>query len=102
MMATMATYAVRYTYDQRADLQDEVRPEHRAYLRDVAERGELLGSGPYADGAPGALLVLDVADRAALDAVLAADPFAVAGVIADVDVRAWTLVLGPWAQDRRG
>ncbi|RMI08829.1 YciI family protein [Cellulomonas triticagri] len=96
----MATFAVRYTYDQRADLQDEVRPEHRAYLRGVAERGDLLGSGPFTDGTPGALLVFDVADRAALDAVLAADPFAHAGVIADVEVRPWTLVLGPWAEPR--
>ncbi|NKY08714.1 hypothetical protein HF998_17300, partial [Cellulomonas hominis] len=46
----MALFAVRYTYDSRTDLQDEVRPEHRAYLRGVAERGGLLGSGPFADG----------------------------------------------------
>lgn len=94
----MALFAVRYTYDSRADLQDEVRPEHRAYLRGVAERGGLLGSGPFADGAPGALLVFSQPDRAALDAVLADDPFAVAGVIAEVDVRAWNPVIGPWAE----
>ncbi|NKY06740.1 hypothetical protein HF998_07110, partial [Cellulomonas hominis] len=45
-----------------------------------------------------ALLVLDQPDRAALDAVLADDPFAVAGVIAEVDVRAWNPVIGPWAE----
>lgn len=97
MMAPMPTYAVRYTYDQRADLQAEVRPEHRDYLTGVAARGLLLGSGPFADGAPGALLVFDVPDRGTLDALLADDPFARAGVIADVEVRPWTLVIGPWA-----
>jgi uncharacterized protein YciI len=96
-MAVMATFAVRYTYDQRADLQDRVRPEHRAYLRGLAERGLLHGSGPFSDGAPGALLVFEAADRDALAVLLDDDPFALAGVIADVDVRAWTLVLGPWA-----
>lgn len=98
----MATFAVRYTYDQRTDLQDEVRPEHRAYLRGLAERGLLHGSGPFSDGAPGALLVFEAADRGALDALLAGDPFARAGVIAEADVRAWTLVIGPWAEGLPG
>lgn len=102
MMAAMPTYAVRYTYDSRTELQDEIRPEHRAYLRGVAEQGALHGSGPFADGAPGALLIFDAPDRAALDALLAGDPFATAGVIAEVDVRAWNLVIGPWSQGLAG
>lgn len=96
----MSLFAVRYTYDARTDLQGQVRPEHRAYLAARAEAGELLGSGPFADGAPGALLVLDVPDRERLDQLLADDPFARAGVIADVDVRAWDVVIGPWSQAR--
>ncbi len=98
----MATFAVRYTYDQRTDLQDEVRPEHRAYLRGLAERGLLHGSGPFSDGTPGALLVFETADRDALAALLADDPFARAGVIAEVEVRAWRLVIGPWAAGQPG
>lgn len=98
----MATFAVRYTYDQRADLQDEVRPEHRAYLQGLAERGLLHGSGPFTDGAPGALLVFEAADRAVLAGLLADDPFARAGVIAEVEVRDWKLVLGPWAEGVAG
>jgi uncharacterized protein YciI len=93
----MPTYAVRYTYDQRADLRDQVRPEHRAYLAELAGRDLLRGSGPYADGDPGALLVLRTADRAELEALLAADPFAREGLVAATEVREWTLVLGPWA-----
>lgn len=93
----MATFAVRYTYDQRADLQDEVRPEHRAYLGGLADRGLLRGSGPFTDGEPGALLVFETTDVAALEVLLADDPFARAGVIADVEIRAWNLILGPWA-----
>lgn len=96
-MATMPTFAVRYTYDQRTDLRDQVRPEHRAYLGELADRGLLLGSGPFADGDPGAQLVLDVTDRTALEVLLADDPFARHGLVADVEIREWTLVLGPWA-----
>jgi uncharacterized protein YciI len=98
----MTTFAVRYTYDQRSDVRDEIRPEHRAYLSGLAERGLLHGSGPFADGAPGALLAFETTDRAALEVLLADDPFARAGVIAEVEIREWTLVLGPWAAGLRG
>lgn len=98
----MTTFAVRYTYDQRADLRDEVRPAHRDYLRELADRGLLLGSGPYADGDPGALLVFATTDRSALEVLLADDPFARSGLVAEVEIREWTLVLGPWAADLAG
>jgi uncharacterized protein YciI len=93
----MPTYAVRYTYDERTDVRDAVRPEHRAYLAGLAERGVLLGSGPFSDGDPGALLVFRTDDRDALDAVLVADPFAREGIVRETDVRTWDLVLGPWS-----
>lgn len=94
----MSLYAVQYHYDHRADLQAEVRPSHREYLSGVADAGQLLGSGPYLSGDPGALLVFRAEDRAELDRLLAGDPFAAAGVIARTEVREWNLVLGPWAQ----
>ncbi|MEV7971684.1 YciI family protein [Cellulomonas sp. NPDC089187] len=93
----MSLYAVTYAYDQRADLQDQVRPAHRAYLRGLADRAKLRGSGPYTDGAPGALLIFAADDRAELDGLLADDPFAQAGVISDTQVREWALLTGPWA-----
>lgn len=93
----MSIFAVRYTYDERADVRDAVRPEHRAWLAELAAAGVLLGSGPFADGEPGALLVLQGADEDAVRTVLAQDPFAREGLVADTEVRGWTLVLGPWA-----
>ncbi len=95
----MPLYAVQYTYDDRDDVRDAVRPEHRGYLNGLAGRGHLLGSGPYIDGAPGALLVFRAADRVELDVLLADDPFAREGLIAQTEVRAWDLVLGSWAAE---
>lgn len=95
----MQTYAVQYVYDDRHDVQDEVRPAHRLYLTGLAEQGLLLGSGPFTDGAPGAQLVFRTEDLAQLDRLLDADPFAIAGVIAEVGVRTWNVVIGPWAAD---
>ncbi|GCE75914.1 YciI family protein [Cellulomonas biazotea] len=94
----MPTYAVRYTYDERTDVRDAVRPEHRDYLRGLADQGLLLGSGPFTDGDPGALLVFRTDDRDALAALLAADPFAREGIVAATDVRGWDVVIGPWSQ----
>lgn len=93
----MSIFAVRYTYDERTEVRDAVRPEHRAWLAGLAEAGVLQGSGPFSDGAPGALLVLRADDEPALRTVLAQDPFAREGLIALTEVRGWDLVLGPWA-----
>ena len=93
----MATYAVRYTYDERADVRDVYRAEHREYMALLEDQGTLLFSGPWADGAPGALLAFRADDESALADVLAADPFAREGLIAETEIRAWTVVRGPWA-----
>ncbi|GIG39430.1 YciI family protein [Cellulomonas phragmiteti] len=95
----MSTFAVRYTYDERAEVRDVVRPEHRAWLSELAAAGVLLGSGPFTEGTPGALLVLQADDESALRSVLQQDPFAREGLIAQTEVRGWHLVLGPWATD---
>lgn len=94
----MSIFAVRYTYDERTEVRDTVRPEHRAWLAGQADAGVLLGSGPFTDGAPGALLVLRADDEDALRAVLAQDPFAREGLVAGTDVRGWDVVLGPWSR----
>ncbi|PVU81292.1 hypothetical protein DDP54_15415 (plasmid) [Cellulomonas sp. WB94] len=93
----MSIFAVEYTYNDLPDLRTQELARHRAYLGSLAEDGRLLGSGPYTDGSPGALLVFRVDGRAALDTLLAADPFAVVGLIAEARVRTWDLVLGGWA-----
>jgi len=86
---------VRYTYDARSDVRDAVRPEHRAYLAELLERGALHVSGPFSDDAePGALLIFEAADAAELADLLAADPFAREGLVAQTDVRAWTVAVG--------
>jgi uncharacterized protein YciI len=68
------------------------RPAHRASLTDLHERGLVRAAGPLADDS-GAVIVFDVPDRAALDGLLAADPyFSTAGVTIR-DVREWLTFL---------
>ena len=120
--ADLRVHAVRYTYAPEPDHLAAVRPAHRAFLRDLLDRGLLLASGPWtgselcdppggtpdpavgvaqglADGAaPGALLLLRAPDEAACLHLLDRDPFALAGLVRSRRVRVWDPVLGPWAE----
>ncbi|PWD49642.1 hypothetical protein C8046_01855 [Serinibacter arcticus] len=92
----MPVFAVEYTYDHRADERTAVRPAHREFLRGLLAGGDLLASGPLGTG-EGALLLLVADDEAAALALLDADPFAAAGLVARRDARAWAPVIGPWS-----
>ena len=73
------------------------RPDHVAYLEQAGET--LCLAGPFLDatGQPiGSLLVVDVADRTAAEAFAAGDPYAKAGVFANVTITAFRPVFGSW------
>ncbi len=69
------------------------RTEHLAF----AAKQPIVIGGPLLsdDGAAmvGSLLVIDASDRAALDAILGADPYAKAGLFASVTVKPFKKVL---------
>ncbi|MFI5779809.1 YciI family protein [Nocardia sp. NPDC051570] len=94
----MPLFAVHYTYaESQAAGRDEYRPEHRAWLSDLVAQGVVLTSGPYPDGS-GALIVFGAEDAAAMDTLLATDPFARHGLIETVRCVEWLPVLGAFAQ----
>jgi len=76
------------------------RPQHLARLQALQAEGRLVLAGPnpvdHADlsqGFTGSLLVLDFPDRASVDAWLADEPYAQAGVYASVVVSPFRQVL---------
>ena len=73
------------------DLRTRVRPEHKAYLAQVAERIAFAGPLIRDDGQTmvGSLLVIDFADRAAALAWLAHEPFTCAGLYGATQVHAF-------------
>jgi uncharacterized protein len=75
-----------------AALRQRVRPEHKAYLAQVAERIAFAGPLTHDDGVAmlGSLLVIDFENRAAAMAWLADEPFTRAGLYAGVSVHAYT------------
>ena len=100
----MSVFAVLYTYDDRTQERDRVRPDHRAFLAGLHAAGTLLASGPFTgptagrEGEPdGALLLVRADDADAAAALLDQDPFAEQGLVAQRAVRPWDVVFGPWA-----
>ncbi|MCC5999542.1 MAG: YciI family protein [Pararhodobacter sp.] len=72
----------------------ENRAAHLAYLQ---ASGCVVHAGPFldAEGAmSGSLVVLDLPDRAAARAWADADPYAQAGLFADVRIETWKKVIG--------
>ena len=91
----MPLHAVLYRYADDAAALDAYRPAHRDYLHSLFDQGDIVVSGPLADGGgPGALLILDAADPAAVAALLDEDPFQVLGLIAEREIRRWNPAFG--------
>ena len=94
----MPVFAVLYRYADGSDsLRDEHRPVHREFLFSLAEPVRLLATGPFADGEPGALIIVSGPDQATVQSTFDADPFAKVGAVAGRQIREWTQVGGPWA-----
>jgi uncharacterized protein YciI len=73
----------------------DTRPDHVAYLNDLNARGILKIAGPFldADGKPTGSLVIVKADTLEEARALAeADPYAKAGLFANVEIKAYNWV----------
>ncbi len=71
---------------------------HVAYLRELVASGKLRASGPAKGLAlRTGVLIFAVEDRAELDALIAADPFAREGLIEELTVTEWNPLFGAFA-----
>lgn len=95
-MRPMTIYAVTYRYSDDVATRDRVRPEHREYLRGLADRGFLLLSGPFGPDEPaGGLLIFRADDKDEVAALVEKDPFTITGVITSSETVEWDPVIGP-------
>lgn len=83
-----------------ATLRLATRADHleflRTYAHDIRICGPLLGDD--GEAMIGSLLILDVADRATAEQILARDPYRRAGLFRSVELHAWRWVVGRPAQ----
>jgi uncharacterized protein YciI len=79
-----------------AHVRAENRSAHLAFLGEHADAVKI--AGPLleddGDGMVGSLLIIEAPDRDTLEALLARDPYAEAGLFAGVDIRPWRWVVG--------
>jgi uncharacterized protein len=72
----------------------EIRPAHRDHLRELFEAGKVRSAGPFADDS-GGLIVYEVADEDEARRLVADDPYTAAGVVEEVRLTEWTVILPP-------
>ena len=88
----MGAFVALLDFTDDADLRQQTRPAHREYLRSLFETGKLRLSGPWADDT-GACIVYEADSLDEAQALLNADPYRAAGVLADARIREWKIVL---------
>ena len=92
----MTVYAVTYRYSDDVATRDALRPEHRDYLRGLADEGLLLVSGPFGPDEPaGALLLFRTDTSEQVATLVEKDPVLPSGVIAEWTAAEWEPVIGP-------
>jgi uncharacterized protein YciI len=84
----MAKFVSILTYGPNTEKRLAVRPKHREYLSKLLAEGKLHESGPFADD-KGALIIYEAADETEARALIAADPYTDAGVVAENQLREW-------------
>ena len=94
----MQYFAVHYTYVNDTELIARHRPDHRAFLSGLTDKG-LIAGGAYPEATPpSALLVIKAENAKAVSALLSDDPFRINKVLADVRIVHWTPVIGVFAE----
>jgi len=92
----MAVFAVSYIYAEAAEVLNELRPQHRAWLKELLDQGVLLASGPMVNQ-PQALLIFRADSAQELAELMDQDPFEQAGFISTRIIAEWNPVLGPFS-----
>jgi uncharacterized protein YciI len=88
----MGTFVALLDFTEDGELRQRTRPAHREYLRSLLDAGTLRLSGPWADDS-GACIVYEAGSIDEARALLEADPYRSAGVLADAKIKEWKIVL---------
>lgn len=90
----MPIFIVHYEHPDDAGWQEQLMP-HVHYLQDLLAEGILLASGPLPDATvKSARLIINAENEEELDAIIARDPFAKHGLIANMIVAKWDPIFG--------
>jgi len=95
----MPLYVVHYCHPDETGWQEQLMP-HVVWLREQVAAGVLRASGPIADPAvKRAMLIITADDEASVRAIVETDPFAIHGLIADMEIAEWDPIFGAFNSD---
>jgi uncharacterized protein YciI len=92
----MSVFVVTYGYSADEIELNQIRPNHRVWLKEQLDSGRLLASGPMVDR-PSALLVWSAESIEELNALLDQDPFEISGMIGERTIEQWNPIFGPFS-----
>ena len=70
----------------------EIRPAHRQYLGGLLANGNLVAAGPFTDDS-GALIIYEAKTREEAESFIQNDPFHLAGIFLNYQLRPWNSVM---------
>lgn len=95
----MAFYLVTMTHPDGDGWGQHVMP-HVEYLRGLISAGKIRASGPLKGlGQRAGFIIMTVDDRQEAERLVAADPFAIEGLIDDLKILEWDPMFGAFAKD---
>lgn len=88
-----------YRYVDNSSGRDQHRADHRTFLRNLHSQGRLIFCGPFAEPElPGAILMVTGSSVEEVHGLLDDDPFHLAGLISQREVREFRLGIGTMPQ----
>lgn len=76
----MVFHVLKLTYLQPLDVVDQTRPAHVAWVKELVDAGKLILAGRQEFEGGGVLITSDI-DSAEADALVATDPYQLAGLV---------------------
>ena len=86
----------------KSQLRADTRPDHLAHLQSLNEAKKLAFAGPFVDAegkSNGSMVVVEAPDMEAARVLADADPYAKAGLFANVEIRQWSWSVNNPAND---
>lgn len=91
----MNYYALIYHLtDDYMQRRPQFREVHLMLAKESNERGEMILAGAFSDPPDKALLVFKVSDKSVIEDFISKDPYVKNGLIAEWEIREWTVVIG--------
>ena len=72
----------------------QFREEHLGLAKELNEKNELILAGAFSDPPDKALLIFHVANKSVIEDFVKNDPYVKNGLIANWEIREWTVVIG--------